>query len=659
MLSGNIYAAPVQAASKIQKYLNIPQELREMPNWVVWKYEQVGDRQTKVPYQANGRKAKSNDPGTWTTFEEAVQASANFDGIGWCVPVDSAVYYWGFDADDAIDPDTSEFKTWADAPVQPEDLLELASYAEITPSRAGFRVLAKCDFPVPSGQHEIAFGPRNPKTGKIPGIEMYCKGRFFTFTGSVMEGSPQTVETRSEEIRELHSRLFPRKERPKTTPKPSTSPSKPQQSHCRTERIRQDTDKKEQLVWELLGGHIPGTPRNDLAVGIMGVLATNGWDRGDIEEMVNLLVAGFNQSDPSYDVAGTITKQLKELDRLYARNAGNQVIPGSKFLERTLTSDAIQKVRTLVAGHSRCLAETSGVKSTLALIRSQPPESFKHQEIKYLIEPEVPKGALVLVTGAPGSGKSTLVMHWSIQMAQAGNEVLYLDRDNPLFIAQERIERFGGKTVDGLMYWGLWTKDAHGEPLEPPYPDSDFLKEAVRQMKNPVVVFDTFATFSSGDENDNAVVGATFKRLRHLTNLGATVLVIHHKGKNAASKYRGASAMEGAVDAGVEVVGTVEAGQLTRIEVQTFKTRIGDGKPIVYGMRDGIPHRETATFKDVLLDLARRNPGISKEQFEEAARNAGFRRSTIRDFLDQSIVAGQLQYEKRKLYVKAKQSVEV
>jgi KaiC/GvpD/RAD55 family RecA-like ATPase len=312
-----------------------------------------------------------------------------------------------------------------------------------------------------------------------------------------------------------------------------------------------------------------------------------------------------------------------------------------------------------VGGDSRRLEETSSVKSTLALIRNQPPESFEHQEIKYLIEPEVPKGALVLITGAPGSGKSTLVMHWSMQMALAGNEVLYLDRDNPLFIAQERIERFGGKTVDGLMYWGLWSKDANGEPLEPPYPDSDFLKEAVRQMQNPVLVFDTFATFSNGDENDNAVVGATFKRLRHLTNLGATVLVIHHKGKNAASKYRGASAMEGAVDAGVEVVGTVEEGQLTRIEVQTFKTRIGDGKPIVYGMRDGIPHRETATFQEVLLDLARRNPGISKEKFEEAARDAGFRRSTIRDFIDHAIVAGQLKYESRKLYVKAKQSVGV
>jgi hypothetical protein len=317
MLSGNIYAGPVQAQRKTQKYFNIPQELREIPNWVVWKYEQVGDRQTKVPYQTNGRRAKSNDPRTWTAFEDAVEASANFDGIGWCVPLDGPAYYWGFDADDAIDPDTGEFKTWADAPVQPENLLELASYAEITPSRAGFRVLAKCDFPVPSGQHEIAFGPRNPKTGKIPGIEMYCKGRFFTFTGAVMEGSPQTVETRSEQIRALHSRLFPRTERPKSTPEPSSSSYNRQPPHSPADQIPQATDKKEQLVWEVLAGHLPGTPRNDLTVGIMGVLVTNGWDRGDIEDVLRLLIAAFNEKDPAYDAERTIAKQLKELDRLY------------------------------------------------------------------------------------------------------------------------------------------------------------------------------------------------------------------------------------------------------------------------------------------------------------------------------------------------------
>jgi predicted ATP-dependent serine protease len=111
----------------------------------------------------------------------------------------------------------------------------------------------------------------------------------------------------------------------------------------------------------------------------------------------------------------------------------------------------------------------------LALIRSQPPESFDRLEIKYLIEPEIPKGALVLITGKPASGKSTLVMHWCNDMADAGNEVLYLDRDNPLFIAQDRVERFGGRTHKNLSYWGLWTKGANGEPLEPPSPQSDIL----------------------------------------------------------------------------------------------------------------------------------------------------------------------------------------
>jgi len=94
--------------------------------------------------------------------------------------------------------------------------------------------------------------------------------------------------------------------------------------------------------------------------------------------------------------------------------------------------------------------------------------------------------------------------------------------------------------------------------------------------------------------------------------------------------------------------------KLTRIEVETFKTRIGDGKPIVYGMRDGVPKRETATFTDMLFDLVRRQPGLSKEAFEDIARKSGFRRSTIRDFIDNGIVSGQLKYEKRKLVLRPK-----
>lgn len=133
---------------------------------------------------------------------------------------------------------------------------------------------------------------------------------------------------------------------------------------------------------------------------------------------------------------------------------------------------------------------------------------------------------------------------------------------------------------------------------------------------------------------------------------------MHHTGKNAESNSRGASSMEGAVDAGIKVVGTIEEGKLTRIEVETFKTRIGDGKPIVYGMRDGIPKRETATFTDALFDLVRRHPGLSKEKFEDVGKESGFRRSTVRDFIDAGVVSGKLKYEKCKLVLMPKDQLD-
>lgn len=393
---------------------------------------------------------------------------------------------------------------------------------------------------------------------------MYSSGRFFTFTGSKLPGSTATVAEQTEEVLVLHSKVF---SKPATT-SPTTAP------------IQSKTvGEIEQLAFELFDGRTGF--RNNLMFGVSGVLVNLGWKRSKIERLLKYLILMFHDADATYDVDATLQKQMKMLDTLYDRATAKNDIPSFNYLADMVKPETLAFVRNQKAKAQ----STVSVEDTLALIRNQPPESFDWQDIKYLIEPLIPKGALVLITGKPGSGKSTLVMHWCNEMAQAGAEVLYLDRDNPLFIAEERVERFGGRTAKNLMYWGLWTKDANGEPLEPPYPASDFLKDAVRKMNNPVLIFDTFASFSSGDENDNAVVVATFRHLRHLTSLGATVLMIHHPAKNGDSNSRGASAMEGAVDAGLKVVGTIEEGKLTRIEVETFKTRIGDGKPIVYDMR--------------------------------------------------------------------------
>src|SRR5439155_14213841 len=63
--------------------LSLPDDLTELDQWVLWRYE----RGTKVPYQVNGRRASSADPSTWASFEAAVAVWSRrpefFAGVGW------------------------------------------------------------------------------------------------------------------------------------------------------------------------------------------------------------------------------------------------------------------------------------------------------------------------------------------------------------------------------------------------------------------------------------------------------------------------------------------------------------------------------------------------------------------------------------------------
>ena len=54
---------------------NIPDELKGLPQWVLYDTN-------KIPHQPSGRKASSTDPGTWTTFDDAVANLNGFAGVG-------------------------------------------------------------------------------------------------------------------------------------------------------------------------------------------------------------------------------------------------------------------------------------------------------------------------------------------------------------------------------------------------------------------------------------------------------------------------------------------------------------------------------------------------------------------------------------------------
>ena len=91
----------------------IPAVLTGLEQWLLWKLEIVGERPTKVPYQASGRKASSTAPKTWTTFARVQKAfaSGKFTGIGFAVTREDG--FVGVDLDHVIDTETGEVAAWA------------------------------------------------------------------------------------------------------------------------------------------------------------------------------------------------------------------------------------------------------------------------------------------------------------------------------------------------------------------------------------------------------------------------------------------------------------------------------------------------------------------------------------------------------------------
>ena len=153
----------------------IPQALKAIPRWVVWKLVLDGKKWKKIPYQTNGRMAKSTDPSTWSTYEDALDAYFvdGFDGIG--ITIDGSGDFQGIDLDDCIIDGKMNH-------VANELLDRVDGYAETSPSGAGIKLFTRSNL---------------AKSGKVGDIEVYKEGRYFTVTGHTLNGHgllPDTIQ---------------------------------------------------------------------------------------------------------------------------------------------------------------------------------------------------------------------------------------------------------------------------------------------------------------------------------------------------------------------------------------------------------------------------------------------------------------------------------
>jgi putative DNA primase/helicase len=153
--------------------------LHRLHRWVGWKWETRKGKRTKPPVMPGngGRYASVSDPRTWGSHEDAL-ATEGIDGVG--LVLTDHPNLAACDLDHCRDAATGEIAPWARRLIE-----QSQSYAEITPSAAGLRVIGLAEGL--GRQHfNVAKGPNGAH------VEIYCGGadRYITVSGNVLQDRP-------------------------------------------------------------------------------------------------------------------------------------------------------------------------------------------------------------------------------------------------------------------------------------------------------------------------------------------------------------------------------------------------------------------------------------------------------------------------------------
>ena len=162
---------------------NIPQELRKLNNWVLWRLENRNNKATKIPYQINGNMAKSTVRNTWNSFDNVLKAltgyKGKYNGIGFVFTKEDNIS--GIDIDHCIVNGVISEKT--------QYIIDSCdSYTERSQSGSGIHILVKGY--IPKAIHKD--------------IEVYSEGRYFVLTGDRLSGD--TIEPRKNILDSFHER---------------------------------------------------------------------------------------------------------------------------------------------------------------------------------------------------------------------------------------------------------------------------------------------------------------------------------------------------------------------------------------------------------------------------------------------------------------------
>lgn len=532
------------------KNLRCPDALRQLPGWLIWRYEaNPKGKDRKVPYYVGGGRrhfehGSVDDRSRLTTFDAACAAAARkgFAGVGLALMPEFGVV--ALDFDNCVGP----------GGVLPEvEQLVAGTYAEYSPSGAGVRAFVRGEL----GNH---------KSGGEPyGFETFSSRGFVTFTGQVLEvtellGDENTIAPLAADVRALARRRFGERASPAA-----------ERSDDPLMAYEPPVGLSAEQLGTLLDTIDPDAPHDVwLHAGMAVHHETDGegfelwhdWSmRGSKypgEDELARRWASFGRESGRPVTARYLLKQAKDagqpldVDAVALDDFADETAPGGQA-EGASGGDKPMKFKVLPAGE---------------FSQGEPPE--------WIVKGLLPRAELVVLYGESGSGKSFMAL--DIGMAVARGQAwrgLRVKAGRVVYVAAEggggfrnRLKAYAQQHQVDLA--GVPFGVVHAAPNLLLKPDALELAKAIKASGGAdVVVVDTWAQATpGGNENSAEDMGRALAHCRgiHIAT-GAVVVLVHHAGKDTSKGARGWSGLRAAADAELEVQ-RLPAGRVLKVTKQ-------------------------------------------------------------------------------------------
>ena len=548
--------ASVRAIAPKLLSLEVPEELRSVPAWLIWRFEKYNSepKPRKVPYWTDGtirhgQQGSPTDRTRLTTFAAARDAAARmgYDGVGFAPLPDFGYTFLDFDY--CVGPN-------GEIPNDIERII-VRTYAEYSPSGKGIRAALKGNL----GNH------KSHATPDRFGFETFSSSGFVTFTGNIlpaceMIGLENTVADVDPYTIDMCEARFGSVQNNIIDPDDFMAGHEP--------RLGLTIGRIEELLVAL----DPDMGREQwIKTGMAVAHETDGGDDGfEIWD-------GWSSDGHSYPGTEALRVQWDSFERRKGSNRKQvtmaSVIKMVKDAAATRPSKAAsaQEVSAKVDALVADLVPSEGVYSPAGYTGKFPvlsaDEMSKQKTAKWLIKGVVPAADIVTIFGASGSGKSFVVLEMAACIALGvpwrGHKA---EKGRVVIIAAEGSGSYGKRIKALAQYLGISPKDLDiGVIVVPPNlmeeGDVTELAASIKAVGGvSLIIIDTFAQVTPGaNENGAEDMGLALSNVRVLrTATGATVELVHHAGKDAHRGSRGWSGIRAAVDAELEVTRDEDSG---------------------------------------------------------------------------------------------------